>query len=51
MKKEIIIMSVTFSLIFLNGILAITGVYPLWIGYFNYLFACIPLIRLLITKA
>ena len=31
-------------IIIINGTLAISGVYPLWIGYFNYLTACTPLI-------
>jgi len=31
------------TLIITNGILVISGVYPSWIGYFNYLFAILPI--------
>ena len=38
------------SIIVANGTLAISGVYPLWIGYFNYLIACTPLLFFLYKR-
>jgi hypothetical protein len=49
-EKEILLDILTVLLIIINGTLVVIGVYPSWIGWFNYLFAIMPLLLLFIKK-